>query len=403
MVKKLHRPLVEAVLTNLIQIFNENRKADQVIIRTLKSNPKWGSRDRNFIAENTYDIIRWWRLLKYCLEINERKFSEEARFWEMVGGWLCIQGYDLPAWPEFKNLDPVKILALYESENKTRKVRESVPDWLDELGEAEVPNWDDEIHALNQDSTVYIRVNTLKSNKAEVISAFEKEEIEIEEVSDVENALRLKKRRKLDHLKSYRKGHFEIQDAGSQQIVEYLDVKPDSFVIDACAGAGGKSLYLAALMNNSGKIVSMDVEGRKLKELKSRASRNGVEIITTDLIRESTLDKYQGKADYLLLDVPCSGTGVLRRNPDAKWKLKPSFIDQVRQIQASILDDYTAMLKPGGTLVYATCSVLRSENEDQVKKFLSQHVEFELLDEKRVSPAETGFDGFYMAKLKRVK
>jgi 16S rRNA (cytosine967-C5)-methyltransferase len=156
-------------------------------------------------------------------------------------------------------------------------------------------------------------------------------------------------------------------------------------------------------MNNSGKIVSMDVEGRKLKELKSRASRNGVEIITTDLIRESTLDKYQGKADYLLLDVPCSGTGVLRRNPDAKWKLKPSFIDQVRQIQASILDDYTAMLKPGGTLVYATCSVLRSENEDQVKKFLSQHVEFELLDEKRVSPAETGFDGFYMAKLKRVK
>jgi 16S rRNA (cytosine967-C5)-methyltransferase len=372
-------------------------------MKTLKSNPKWGSRDRNFIAENTYDIIRWWRLLKYCLEINERKFSAEARFWEMIGGWLCIQGYDLPEWPEFKNLDNNKILSLFHSEDKTRKVRESVPDWLDEIGEAEVPDWEQEIQALNQESSVFIRVNTLKGGKSELISVLEAEGIEIEEVPDVKNALKLKKQRKLDHLKSYRKGLFEIQDAGSQQIAEYLQVLPDSVVIDACAGAGGKSLYLAALMNNSGKIISMDVEAYKLKELKNRAYRNGVNNITTELIKESTVEKYKGKADFLLLDVPCSGLGVLKRNPDAKWKLKPSFIEKILETQSDILRQYTQMLRPGGTLVYATCSVLSSENENQVSQFLEHNADFEMIEEKRVSPAHTGFDGFYMAKLKRIE
>lgn len=403
MVKKLHRQLVEAVLSNLIHIFNEDKKADQVVMQSLKSNSKWGSRDRNFIAENTYDIIRWWRLIKFCVEINERKFTSEERFWEVTGGWLCMQGYELPDWPEFSRLDADKILSLYQLKNKSRKVRESVPDWLDELGEKEVPDWDHEIHALNQDSTVYLRVNTLKAEKQEVITALEKEGVETEEVDGVPDALSLKKRRKLDHLKSFKKGYFEIQDAGSQQIAEFLKVEPGSYVIDACAGAGGKSLYLAALMRNDGSILAMDVEGRKLKELNARARRNGAKIISTELVNTQALEKYKEKADFLLLDVPCSGTGVLKRNPDAKWKLKPTFVEEIKAVQYDILTRYTRMLKPGGTLVYATCSLLRSENEEQVSRFLDQNADFELIKEKRVSPAQTGFDGFYMAKMKRMK
>ncbi len=178
------------------------------------------------------------------------------------------------------------------------------------------------------------------------------------------------------------------------------------FVIDACAGAGGKSIHLGTLMGNSGKIISMDTEIRKLEELKKRAGRNGIKCIETKEIKTWLLEAKNKNskiqlADRLLLDVPCSGLGVLRRNPDTKWKLTPKFLDEIKITQQNILQDYSKMLKPTGKLVYATCSILPSENQEQVKIFLKNNPNFELETERVVSPNDDGFDGFYMARISK--
>src|SRR6185369_699383 len=152
-------------------------------------------------------------------------------------------------------------------------------------------------------------------------------------------------------------GLFEIQDGASQQVAPMLDPKPGERVIDACAGGGGKTLHLAALMKNKGRIISMDVSEVKLKALRERCSRNGVDIAEVKVIESSkTIKRLEKNADRVLLDVPCSGLGVLRRNPDKKWKLKPEDFIELRKLQAEILESYSEMTKVGGRLVYATCS-----------------------------------------------
>src|SRR5690606_1082491 len=199
----------------------------------------------------------------------------------------------------------------------------------------------------------------------------------------------------------FKEGWFEVQDAGSQLISEFLDPKPGEFVVDACAGAGGKSLHIAALMKNKGRIISMDVESWKLDELKKRARRAGVSTIETKIIQDSaTVKALQKKADKLLLDVPCSGTGVIKRNPDSKWKLSPASIESTKAVQKDIFRKYSEMLKPGGIMVYSTCSIFPSENNLQTSAFLSDHPGYSLIKEKTILPHE-GFDGFYMALLKR--
>ena len=194
-----------------------------------------------------------------------------------------------------------------------------------------------------------------------------------------------------------------MQDAGSQLIAPFLQAESGMRVIDACAGAGGKSLHLATLMQNKGSIISMDTEGRKLEELRKRAQRNGINIIETRTIEsDKVINRLQDSADRLLLDVPCSGLGVIRRNPDAKWKLKLEFMNEIRFLQAKILQNYSKMVKIGGKMVYATCSILPSENENQVAIFLENNQNWEKMDEKKVSSSEYGFDGFYMALLERL-
>ncbi|MCB0664022.1 MAG: RNA methyltransferase, partial [Saprospiraceae bacterium] len=155
-------------------------------------------------------------------------------------------------------------------------------------------------------------------------------------------------------------------------------------------------------MENKGNIISMDTEDWKLKELSKRAKRAKAYTIQTKVIESSKIIKRQEKsADRLLLDVPCTGLGVIRRNPDTKWKLTPEFLAEVQQTQAAIIEDYSKMVKPGGKMVYATCSILPAENEEQVEKFLNNHPDFELEKQETILPYEEGFDGFFMALLKR--
>jgi len=184
-----------------------------------------------------------------------------------------------------------------------------------------------------------------------------------------------------------------------------MDLKPGQTVIDACAGAGGKTLQIAALLENKGRVISLDIENYKLEELQKRATRNGVKILSTGLIRsEKTIKELVDTADRLLLDVPCSGLGVLRRNPDTKWKLQPTFLSTIRNTQWNILSTYSKMVKRGGKMVYATCSLLPSESENQVTRFVMEFGDrWRLIDERRTSTADEGYDGFYMALLERIK
>ena len=199
----------------------------------------------------------------------------------------------------------------------------------------------------------------------------------------------------------FKLGLFELQDAGSQAISEFLEVEPGMRVIDACAGGGGKTLHISALMQNKGRIISMDVTQWKLDELKKRARRATASNIEPRLIEGTkTIKRLENTADRLLLDVPCSGLGVIKRNPDAKWKLDFEFIERTKALQHKILNDYSIMTKKGGFLVYSTCSLLPSENRMQVDEFLKNNKGFEFIKDKSILPSE-GFDGFYMALIKR--
>jgi 16S rRNA (cytosine967-C5)-methyltransferase len=329
--------------------------------------------------------------------------GSEKNFWFITAVWLVLKKIEIPDWQEFKHVDPVSILNHYEALRADLPLFQSYPDWLWQLGTQELGKeaWEKEAEAMNRQAPVFLRANTLKTSRLKLQETLQKDGIETQEVPGFENALQLVKRENVFQNKWFKEGWFEVQDAGSQGISEFLAPKPGELVIDACAGAGGKSLHLAALMKNKGKIISMDVEAFKLEELKKRTRRAGAFNVETRLIEAGkTIAALSGRADRLLLDVPCSGLGVLKRNPDAKWKLSLEVVERTKAIQQTILKDYTSMLKPGGIAVYSTCSILPSENRKQVDTFLNSHPNFELIEDKTIFPSQ-GFDGFYMALLKR--
>jgi 16S rRNA (cytosine967-C5)-methyltransferase len=228
--------------------------------------------------------------------------------------------------------------------------------------------------------------------------------IETEFHSDYPDALILKERANVFLTDAFKEGMFEVQDASSQMVARFLDVKPGMRVVDTCAGAGGKTLHMASLMENKGQLIAMDLYESKLKQLKIRAKRNGAFNIEYRIIDSTkVIKKLHEKADRVLIDAPCSGLGVLKRNPDSKWKLQPEFIDNIRKVQAEVLENYSKIVKPGGKMVYATCSVLPSENQEQVQKFLQTESgkQFEFVKDIKVLASESGFDGFYMALFNR--
>jgi 16S rRNA (cytosine967-C5)-methyltransferase len=230
-----------------------------------------------------------------------------------------------------------------------------------------------------------------------------KEHVTTVPVDGVETALQVTSDAALFRTQAFADGCFEQQDAGSQLVAAALDVKPGMRVIDACAGAGGKTLHLAAMMQGKGRLLAMDVEEWKLENLKQRARRAGAHNVETRVITSSkTVKRLKESADRVLLDVPCSGLGVLKRNPDAKWRDTAERLPVLVALQEEILQRYSQMVKVGGLLVYATCSILPEENRQQVDKFLAANEHFRLIGDHNVSPAETGFDGFYMARLERI-
>ena len=401
---KLHRNICEGILFNLDQIFFKKKFADKAIEQSLKSNKKWGSRDRKFIAETTYTIVRYWRMLNEMMRINAEENSDYL--WKLFAGYLLWKNIPLPLWDEFSSIDKDKISIEKNSRLNERKIKESIPDWLDELGERELGDrWDTEIAALNKEAPVILRANTLKISKEQLIEKFLEIGIQTFPLDFTNDALLVEQRQNLFQTPYFKEGYFELQDASSQLVANYLDVKPGMRVVDACAGAGGKSLHIAALMQNKGKVLALDTEEWKLNELKKRANRNGISIIETRTITSSkVIKRLADSADRVLLDVPCSGLGVLRRNPDAKWKLTNERIEELKSLQQKILESYSTMVKPNGKIVYSTCSILPSENEGQIERFFSSESnrqKFKLIEERKISPAVDGFDGFYISVLQR--
>lgn len=394
---RLHRSTTEAVIFALGQIFGEGRYADKVIEKVLKQNSKWGGRDRRFIAETTYEIVRWYVLLRYCAR------AKEEDYWRLLGAWCVLNQVTLPEWQEFKGLQPKELLDRYEEAKRNRQYRESIPEWMDELGVKELGDrWASELAALNEEADVILRANTLKISADELAEKLREEGLETYPKETEKDALVLEQRRPVFGVPSFKEGLFEVQDSASQRVAPFLRAEPGMRVIDACAGAGGKTLHLAALMQNKGRLIAMDIEQWKLDELQKRARRAGISNLEPRLIDSSkVIKRLENTADRLLLDVPCSGLGVLRRNPDAKWKLSNQFITDVQELQQHILSDYCMMIKPGGLMVYSTCSVLPSENERQVEKFLAlKEGRFTLLEEDHCWPSQ-GYDGFYMALIRR--
>lgn len=396
----IHRNLLIGIHDALQETFFEkNKYADKVIERLLKAHKKWGSEDRKVVSEIFYNIIRWKKRLEYYIGEG----AKPGNIYKLILAYLLWSKTKYKKFEEFEGIKIADILKKLEKNSVPNKAFEhSIPDWLVETLEKELGvNWEREMIALNEQAPTILRANSLKTTAKHLIEELKHENVESFTINGFKDAVQLEEKKNVFLTSAFKDGLFEVQDAGSQKIAEFLDVKPGLRVVDACAGAGGKTLHLAAMMENKGQIIAMDIHGWKLAELKRRAKRAGAHNIETREITDTkVIKRLHEKADRLLIDAPCSGLGVLKRNPDSKWKIDQDFIDRIKKEQQQILQDYSKIIKKGGKLVYATCSILPSENNEQVAEFLKNNPDFKLIKDEKVLPS-SGFDGFYMALIER--
>ncbi|HAT3992278.1 methyltransferase domain-containing protein [Elizabethkingia anophelis] len=396
----IHRNLLIGIHDALQETFFEkNKYADKVIERLLKAHRKWGSQDRAVVSEIFYNIIRWKKRLEYYMGEG----AKPSNIYRMILAYLLWTKTHYKKFEEFEGIKIADILnKLKKGTVPTKAVQYSIPEWLAETLEKELgTNWEKEMDALNDPAPTVLRVNTLKTTKEKLIEELQENEIESHAVRGYEDAVELEEKKNVFLTEAFKKGMFEVQDASSQLIGRFLDVKEGMRVVDACAGAGGKTLHIAALMKNKGQIIALDIFEWKLAELKRRAKRAGAHNIETRVIDDNkVIKRLHNSADRLLIDAPCSGLGVLKRNPDSKWKIDQDFIDRIKKEQENILQDYSKIIKKGGQMVYATCSILPSENTLQTKNFIEKNPEYELIGEEKIMPSQ-GYDGFYMALIQR--
>ena len=390
--------LVVAVLTDVLGSRSTLDRAYARQFHELRLAPT----EQAHITLVTGDLLR--RLNLYCHLAGITQDEAAIAGWSLICVWHQFYNLPLPQSPAASIFN----LKSYESRKASARglpaLWDGCPEWLDELGEEQLGEaWPAERRALTQHPKRYLRVNTLKCDMDSLTQRLMNERVNVRPVPNQPYALEVLNDAALFRTNAFQEGWFEQQDAGSQQIADFLGIEPGMRVIDACAGAGGKTLHLAALMQGKGRLLALDVEQWKLDNLKQRARRAGAHNVETRIISSSkTIKRLKESADRLLLDVPCSGLGVLRRNPDAKWRDTASRLPVLMALQADILSRYSKMVKPGGELVYATCSILPCENQDQVVKFLAEQAgAYTLIRERVVSPADTGFDGFYMARIRR--
>ncbi|MBK7022211.1 MAG: RsmB/NOP family class I SAM-dependent RNA methyltransferase [Sulfuritalea sp.] len=299
-----------------------------------------------------------------------------------------------------------------------------LPDWLVERLAPRMPA--EELlalaRALNTPAPLDLRVNSIKADREGVIARLAADGIAAAPTPYSPLGLRLKAKPYLAKNPAYLDGSIEVQDEGSQLLGFLLQPKRGEMVVDFCAGAGGKTLVLGAMMRSTGRLYAFDVSDKRLAKLKPRAARAGLSNVHPACLcgeNDTRVKRLHGKADRVLVDAPCSGLGTLRRNPDLKWRQSPQSVAELTAKQAAILAAASRLLRPGGRLVYATCSILAEENEDIVDAFLAAHADFHRLPaqevlaaqgiaidcgaDMRLSPQKHGTDGFYAAVLERAR
>ncbi|GAB5388366.1 MAG: RsmB/NOP family class I SAM-dependent RNA methyltransferase [Alphaproteobacteria bacterium] len=437
---------LSARLSALIEIMDQarttSRPTDGILSGFLRTRRYIGSRDRRWLSNSTYDIWRNWARLNWHLD----RHVQEPTTRRLLLAWMLLVDqrpadevrsyFDGKAKYSPKPLKPAEqglIDALagqpLEHEDMPEGVKRECPDWAlplltDAFGpDADVPA---EFAALTGEAPFDLRVNTLRATRDEVLTALGHEGIPAEATPFSPTGIRVGRRASLTHLPIFRDGKIEIQDEGSQLIGHAVATAPGLSVVDFCAGAGGKSLLLAAQMNNKGRIVACDVSKGRLSRSRDRLKRAGVDNVSTHVLsteHDKWVKRNQGKFDRVLLDVPCLGTGTWRRNPDMRWRKSMPDLQEIVPLQTSILDSAARLVKPGGRLIYGTCSLLPPENDGQVDAFLERDDRFTKLDIREIfraqigdeaaealaltgetmqlTPARHGTDGFYCAVMER--
>lgn len=397
----IHRNLAIGIHDALQETFFEkNKYADKVIERLLKSHRQWGSQDRAVVSEIFYNIIRWKKRLEYYMGEGVKPNN----IYKLIIAYLLWSKTNYKRFEEFEGIKIADITTkLRKGTVPTKAIEHSIPEWLVETLERELgEKWEKEMHALNEKAPTVLRANSLRTTPKELISDLAHENVVSYPIKNYPDAVQLEEKKNVFLTTAFKEGLFEVQDASSQKIGYFLDVKEGQRVVDACAGAGGKTLHIAALMKNKGQIIALDIFEWKLAELKRRAKRAGAHNIETRVISDTkVIKRLYDKVDRLLIDAPCSGLGVLKRNPDSKWKIDQAFIDRIKTEQQQIMQDYSKMLKVGGKMVYATCSILPSENNKQVEEFIKNNPNYKMIKDEKVMPSE-GYDGFYMALIERL-
>ena len=336
---KWHYNLLIGVINGLEEIFLLNKPAIKVVDKLIDENKKWGARDRKFVSSTIFDTVRWVRKYGYCSNIKE--LATRKNLWDILGTAIVLKGQIIPNLIEFSNINSKEILKKESEIINNRKINESIPDWLDKIGINDFGEslWNKEVSAFNTRSSLVLRCNTLKTNIKELKNLLKVENIDTVLKKEYPDALFVKEHKKVINLNSYKLGLFEIQDANSQKVATSCNLKPGMTIIDACAGAGGKSIHMASIIKNEGEIIALDPHDSKLKELEKRAKRNGVKIIKTlNTFKSKNISNLIGKADRVLIDAPCSGLGVLKRNPDAKWKMNPEKIKKLINTQQYLIN-----------------------------------------------------------------
>ncbi len=413
---------IEQVRTVLGEILQWQYPADQALSHWMRGHPKMGARDRAEVTEAVFNVLR--HLRRY------RNLAESGR--GAAARRLAILGLDtvMPADVLAAGLDEgerawLEHIRRVDVSTMPRAVRESLPDWLDQRL-SELPDSDNLARALNQPAPLDIRVNPLKANREDMLAAFAKSPAARYEPVPTPYSpwgIRFKGRPSLLRWPAFEKGEIEVQDEGSQILVSLMAPKRGEMIIDFCAGAGGKTLLLGALMRSTGRLYAFDVSQTRLARAKPRFARSGLSNIVPVVIDPATdqrVKRLRGKAQRVLVDAPCTGLGTLRRNPDLKWRQHPESVVDTLALQKRILEEASLCVAPGGRLVYATCSLLPEENEHQVQAFLQSHPEFELLDAPAIArercpglemqgpylqlrPDLHGTDGFFAAVMQRSK
>jgi 16S rRNA (cytosine967-C5)-methyltransferase len=418
----LFHPAVELLQT----ILANTLPADKQMELYFRAHRRLGGRDRGFIAETVYGCLRRRRFLEYVAD------APAARAEDLVAIYLiATQGWSARAVQDagYRPAGDTEALRRYTTRLRTLGpdlplgVQLDLPDWLLErllaqYGETETRAL---AAALNQPATLDLRVNTLKAERDTAARRLAQEGYPVEVAPYSPVGLRRRERAPLFKTASFQEGWFEVQDEGSQLLSLLLEPKRQEMVVDFCAGAGGKTLHLGAMMANSGTLYAFDVMQKRLDRLKPRLKRAGLDNVRTIAIaheRDARVQRLAGKADRVLVDAPCTGTGTLRRNPDSKWR-EPD-LDATTATQWRILEAAATLVKPGGRLVYATCSLLREENDDVVTRFRAAHPDFTVLPAQeilarrhvalvcpdaalRLLPHRHQTDGFYAVALERSK